>query len=106
LRELEGAIESSGASATHPRELVEQADFKRTVGLLEDADTDTVVRFALGHDWGLACAGVAAKFCPRDYTASSGAWATRRQAVPNFRFRTRRVAHPTGQRISAPARAR
>jgi ATP-dependent Clp protease ATP-binding subunit ClpC len=62
LKELGGAIESCGASATHPRELAEQADFKRAVGLLEDADTDldTVVRYALGHDWGLACAGLAA----------------------------------------------
>jgi ATP-dependent Clp protease ATP-binding subunit ClpC len=62
LQKLGRAIEAAGAGATHPRELYEQPDFERAMALLaeDDVDLDTVVRFALGNDWGLACAALAA----------------------------------------------
>jgi hypothetical protein len=62
LQELGQGIESAGASAAHPRELFAQANFERAIGLLADAEAelDTVVRYALSHDWGLACAALAA----------------------------------------------
>jgi ATP-dependent Clp protease ATP-binding subunit ClpC len=62
LRELEHALVPLGSSCAHPRELAEQAQFNQAASLLEDEDVDldTVVRYALGADWALACAGLAA----------------------------------------------
>jgi ATP-dependent Clp protease ATP-binding subunit ClpC len=62
LRALGPAIESAGAGAIHPSELYGHASFQSALGLLAEThvDLDTVVRYALGYDWGLACAALAA----------------------------------------------
>ncbi|HEY3643044.1 MAG TPA: AAA family ATPase [Xanthobacteraceae bacterium] len=62
LHELERVLVPFGSSCTHPRELAEQVQFKYAVHLLEDeeVDLDTVVRYAVGADWALACAALAA----------------------------------------------
>ena len=46
----------------HPRELEDQPQFAEAVKLLEDPDVplDTVMQYALGANWPLACAGLAA----------------------------------------------
>jgi hypothetical protein len=62
LHELERVLVPFGSSCAHPRELAEQVQFQYAVGLLEDeeVDLDTVVRYAVGADWALACAALAA----------------------------------------------
>ncbi len=62
LQELELVLVRFGSSCAHPRELAEQAPFQEAVGLLadEDVDLDTVARYAVGADWMLACAALAA----------------------------------------------
>jgi ATP-dependent Clp protease ATP-binding subunit ClpC len=62
LHALASVLVPFGSSCAHPRELAEQAEFKRAVGLLEDpdVDSDTVMQYALGADWTLACAALAA----------------------------------------------
>ena len=60
--QLERAIVPLGPACNHPRELAEQTQFKDAVVVFEDLDIDldTVVRYALGPDWGIACAALAA----------------------------------------------
>jgi ATP-dependent Clp protease ATP-binding subunit ClpC len=62
LHALERVLAPLGSTCNHPRELAEQAPFKEAVALFEDVDIDldTVVRYALGPDWGIACAALAA----------------------------------------------
>jgi hypothetical protein len=62
LDALERVIEPLGSTCNHPRELAQQAPFKEAVAVFEDVgiDLDTVVHYALGPDWGIACAALAA----------------------------------------------
>ncbi len=62
LRAIERVLVSLGSTCNHPRELAARAQFKDAVGVFEnlDIDLDTVVRYALGPDWGIACAALAA----------------------------------------------
>jgi ATP-dependent Clp protease ATP-binding subunit ClpC len=62
LSQLEKVYETAGASAAHPRELAEDAEFKRAVGLLADPDVELemVVQYARGTSWAFACAALAA----------------------------------------------
>ncbi len=62
LHELEGAIASFGSSSAHPGELSQHAEFKRAASLLADHTVPlaTVLQYALGANWALSCAGLAA----------------------------------------------
>jgi ATP-dependent Clp protease ATP-binding subunit ClpC len=62
LRELERVLVSLGSTCSHPRELAEKTQFKDAVAVFDvvDIELDTVVRYALGPDWGIACAALAA----------------------------------------------
>ena len=62
LHMLESAYAPFGASSAHPRELAEHPQFKEAVDLLEDrfVPMSTVLQYALGANWGLACAALAA----------------------------------------------
>jgi ATP-dependent Clp protease ATP-binding subunit ClpC len=62
LSRLEKDYQVLGTSAAHPRELAENAEFKEAVSLLRDPDIDleTVVHYAKGSNWALACAALAA----------------------------------------------
>ena len=62
LRALERVLVSLGSTCNHPRELAEKTQFKDAVAVFDvvDIDLDTVVRYALGPDWGIACAALAA----------------------------------------------
>jgi ATP-dependent Clp protease ATP-binding subunit ClpC len=61
LQDIKRTLVPYGAKYAHPRELADQAAFKKAVNLLADyaVGLDTVVDYALGTDWPLACAGLA-----------------------------------------------
>ena len=62
LHELDGQFSSFANNSAHPRELVENAPFKEAVALLADRATplETVMQYAQGLSWTLACAAFAA----------------------------------------------
>ena len=62
LHRLESIFAPFGASAAHPRELAEHPQFREAVRLLADPNVPmaTVLQYALGANWALACAGLAA----------------------------------------------
>jgi ATP-dependent Clp protease ATP-binding subunit ClpC len=62
LYRLDSAFAPSTSSAAHPRDLAEHNDFLAAVDLLkaESVPLDTVLQYALGANWGLACAALAA----------------------------------------------
>jgi ATP-dependent Clp protease ATP-binding subunit ClpC len=62
LDAIDRTVVASSTNCSHPRELAEQAQFKLAVSLLEDVsvDLDTVTQYALGNEWGIACAALAA----------------------------------------------
>jgi hypothetical protein len=62
LSQLEKVYETVAASAAHPRELAENAEFQRAVGLLADPEVELemVVQYVRGTNWALTCAALAA----------------------------------------------
>ena len=62
LHGLEAVFSPLASNLAHPRELEDQQQFAEAVKLLEDPGVplDTVMQYALGANWPLACAGLAA----------------------------------------------
>lgn len=62
LQRLEAVFGPTAHSAAHPRELVEHVQFLEAVEALKAPDVthETVVQYAIGANWGLACAALAA----------------------------------------------
>ena len=62
LHALEAVFSPLASNLAHPRELEDQPQFAEAVRLLEDpaVPLDTVMQYALGANWPLACAGLAA----------------------------------------------
>lgn len=62
LHRLEDIFAPFGSSAAHPRELAEHPQFREATRLLADAAVPlaTVLQYAQGANWGLACAALAA----------------------------------------------
>lgn len=62
LHKLESGISSFTSSAAHPREQLDQRDFKDAVSLLADPDTpiEIVEQYALGANFGLSMAALTA----------------------------------------------
>jgi ATP-dependent Clp protease ATP-binding subunit ClpC len=62
LYRLDAAFAPTTHTAAHPRDLAENKDFLEAVGLLraESVPLDTVLQYALGANWGLASAALAA----------------------------------------------
>jgi ATP-dependent Clp protease ATP-binding subunit ClpC len=59
---LRQSIESFGDSSAHPREIAAHDAFKQAVALLADASVpaDVVLEYALGANWAMSCAAMAA----------------------------------------------
>ena len=62
LHALEAVFSPLASNLAHPRELEDQPQFAEAVKLLEDPGVplDTVMQYALGANWALACAALAA----------------------------------------------
>ena len=62
LHRLEGGFASYSANYAHPRELEDQAGFNAAAQLLADPSVslDVVSQYALGSNWALSCAALAA----------------------------------------------
>ncbi len=62
LHELDARFAPFASDSAHPRELAEQASFKEAVALLADGAVplETVMQYAQGLSWTLACAAFAA----------------------------------------------
>ena len=62
LHTLEAVFSPLASNLAHPRELEDQPQFAEAVRLLEDraVPLDTVMQYALGANWPLACAALAA----------------------------------------------
>jgi ATP-dependent Clp protease ATP-binding subunit ClpC len=62
LHRLEGTFAAYSANYAHPRELEDQAGFKEAAALLADAavSLEVVSQYALGSNWALSCAALAA----------------------------------------------
>lgn len=62
LHELDAQFAPFAGNSAHPRELIENAAFKEAVALLADSATplETVLQYAQGLSWTLACAAFAA----------------------------------------------
>jgi ATP-dependent Clp protease ATP-binding subunit ClpC len=62
LHRLEGSFAAYSANYAHPRELEDQAGFKEAAGLLTDpgVSLEVVSQYALGSNWALSCAALAA----------------------------------------------
>ena len=62
LYRLDAAFAPTTHTAAHPRDLAENKDFLEAVDLLkaDGVSLDTVLQYALGANWGLACAALAA----------------------------------------------
>jgi len=60
LHRLAGAIEQFVENSAHPRELIEQPDFKAATTLLgqKDVSFDLIRQYATGASWTLACAAL------------------------------------------------
>ena len=62
LHALEAVFSPLASNLAHPRELEDQPQFAEAVKLLQEpaVPLDTVMQYALGANWPLACAGLAA----------------------------------------------
>ena len=62
LHRLEGAFSAGASNLAHPRELEDHAAFREAVALLQGASVplETVMQYANGANWALACAALAA----------------------------------------------
>ncbi len=62
LHQLESVFAPTVSNSAHPRELGEQPQFLQAVDLLKAASVsfDTVMQYAIGANWGLGCAALAA----------------------------------------------
>ncbi len=62
LRNLEGAFLPVADNASHPREFFDHPSFQEAAALLKAGDIPlkTVTQYALGSNWGLSCAALAA----------------------------------------------
>lgn len=62
LHKLESVFEPVASNSAHPSELSEQPQFCQAVELLSNADVplEIVLQYALGANWTLSCAGLAA----------------------------------------------
>ena len=62
LQALESVFGPTAHSAAHPRELAEQPQFLEAVALLKAPEValDTVLQYAVGANWALGCAALAA----------------------------------------------
>ena len=62
LHRLEGTFAAYSANYAHPRELEDQAGFKEAATLLADpaVSLEVVSQYALGSNWALSCAALAA----------------------------------------------
>ncbi len=62
LYRLEGAYSQGASNLAHPRELEDNSAFREAVALLTDATVplDSVMQYALGTNWALACAALSA----------------------------------------------
>src|SRR5262249_17296991 len=61
LHALASEFEAFGDNSAHPRDLAAHAKFKEAVALLvAEDDVVTVLQYAIGANWGLSCAGLAA----------------------------------------------
>src|SRR5262245_37733909 len=59
---LQSQVEAAGAASSHPRDMQHNAAFRQAVELLAAADTplDLTLGYALGANWEMACAALAA----------------------------------------------
>src|SRR5262249_35314321 len=62
LHRLEGIFSPGASNLAHPRELEDESAFAQAVALLQDAGgpLETVMRYANGANWALACVALAA----------------------------------------------
>ncbi|MDZ4738417.1 MAG: AAA family ATPase [Alphaproteobacteria bacterium] len=62
LYRLSQPLEAFGDNSAHPSEIADRAEFNDAVALLcgEDVSLDTVTQYALGANWTMACAALAA----------------------------------------------
>src|SRR5215467_13663408 len=74
LHSLEAVYAPLASNLAHPRELEDQPQFREAVTLLEDLEVplDTVMQYALGANWPLACAALAALTRRADRSERSG----------------------------------
>ncbi len=74
LHSLEAVYAPLASNLAHPRELEDQPQFREAVTLLADPEVplDTVMQYALGANWPLACAALAALTRRADRAERSG----------------------------------
>ncbi|MBL8780038.1 MAG: hypothetical protein JNL06_03755, partial [Alphaproteobacteria bacterium] len=62
LHRLSVPLEAFGDATAHPRELSDRSEFVEAVALLADVDVplETVTQYALGANWTMSCAALAA----------------------------------------------
>ena len=74
LHSLEAVYAPLASNLAHPRELEDQPQFREAVTLLADLEVplDTVMQYALGANWPLACAALAALTRRADRAERSG----------------------------------
>ncbi|MBO0739989.1 MAG: ATP-dependent Clp protease ATP-binding subunit [Hyphomicrobiaceae bacterium] len=74
LHGLEAVYAPLASNLAHPRELEDQPQFREAVRLLQDPEVpvDIVMQYALGANWPLACAALAALNCRADRSERSG----------------------------------
>lgn len=74
LHSLEAVYAPLASNLAHPRELEDQPQFREAITLLQDAEVplDTVMQYALGANWPLACAALAALKRRTDRSERSG----------------------------------
>ena len=85
LQEFENVFSPTTHSAAHPRELSEQPQFLEAVALLKapGVPLDTVLQYALGANWALACAALAAlKQRPTAGRSSTRSCGTSTSSIP------------------------
>jgi len=89
LLPLRKAIEEFGELSAHPGEIAERPEFRRAVEILADpaVSTNTLIGYALGSNWPLACAAFAAT--PRRSDSSDIITAT----VPRLKHLSDRPLH-------------
>jgi ATP-dependent Clp protease ATP-binding subunit ClpC len=73
LRKAEAPFLAAADNAAHPREFLDQPSFKEMTALLrsEDVSQKTLLQYALGANWALSCAGLAALAERADRDAAS-----------------------------------
>jgi ATP-dependent Clp protease ATP-binding subunit ClpC len=72
---LRQAIESFGDSSAAPREIADHEEFRQAVAVLADpaVPTDVVLEYALGANWALSCAALAALADRKEHEAALAA---------------------------------